>query len=174
MECRTRYEDYLFWETVYKPGREEEAVTEFAFSATPVREEAPVDYQGVHLENFQEYGLDLNMQEDEHSGLDRAYYELFQETAPGEEKTRTIRLKDYQEYYFIGGYVEVPMLTVGLGGRMAYQYSEWTPEMEALAEYFKIPVLEEETREISITRHRDGDLHGLGGGSTDYLRIVAK
>ena len=107
------------------------------------------------------------MQEEEHTGLDLAYYELFQDTAPGEEKSRTIRLKDYMEYYPLGGYVEVPMLTVGLGGRLAYQYSEWTPEMEALTEYFKIPVLEEETREISIARHRDGDLHGLGGGSTD-------
>lgn len=167
VECRTHYSDYMFWETLYKPGSEVQVATEFTFSAVPVREQAPTDYEGVHLENVQEYGLDLNLQEDEHTGLDLAYYELFQETEPGEEKSKTIRLRDYQEYYPIGGYVEVPMLTMGLGGRLAYHYAEWTPEMEALVEYFKIPVLEEETRDISITRHRDGNLHGLGGGSTE-------
>ena len=99
VECRTHYSDYMFWETLYKPGSEVQVATEFTFSATPVREEAPADYQGVRLENVQEYGLDLNLQEGERTGLDLAYYELFQETEPGEEKSRTIRLRDYQEYY---------------------------------------------------------------------------
>ena len=162
VECRTHYSDYMFWDTVYKPGTEDGVTTEFAFSAVPVREEAPADYQGVRLENVQEFGLDLNLQEDEHTGLDLAYYELFQDTEPGEEKSRTIRLKDYQEYYPIGGHVEVPMLSIG----WTRLYGKWDPEMETLTEYFKIPVLEEETVEISITKNRDGGLHGIGGGST--------
>ena len=92
VECRTHYSDYMFWETVYKPGSEVEVATEFAFSAMPVREQAPTDYEGVHLENVQEYGFDLNLQEDEHTGLDLAYYELFQETKPGEEKSKTVQI----------------------------------------------------------------------------------
>ena len=167
VECRTHYKEYLFWDTVYKPGNEAQATTEYTFSATPIREEAPVEYEGVHLESYQVYGFDFNLREEERTGLDLAYYELFQETQPGEEKTKTIRLRDYQEYYSLSGYVEVPMLSIGLEGRMAFLYSEWTPEMETLVEYFKIPVLEEETVEISIIKNNDSSLHGIGSGSTD-------
>ena len=47
VECRTHYSDYMFWDTVYKPGTEDGVTTEFTFSAVPVREEAPADYQLV-------------------------------------------------------------------------------------------------------------------------------
>lgn len=99
-------------------------------------------------------------------GIAAAYNRLYVDAPIGEEVSDIVRLADYYDYYPIN-------LTVQLPGVIwthndFKELSEYTPGTEADAvhkfrEYFKIPVLADETLEIHLTRNANG---GMSWGSS--------
>ena len=97
IQCKTGYDNRLFWNTTYEIGEVPTTNTEYEFYASQRPEERTITYAGISLENYVEYGLHFN--EESQTGIAGAMKELYDSTAPGEEKSKIIYLKDYMEYY---------------------------------------------------------------------------
>lgn len=166
---RTHYDRRLFWDTVYRTGFSS-AQTAFLFSQARLKETPPREYGGVLLDTGIEYGFDMSP-EGGQSGLAAAYRELFDRTPAGSKGKATVRLGDYYDCYPIRGTVDVPGYTLGWGAGFS---ADMEPEpgteayiILAFQDFFQIPVLEEETVDIFVTKNADGSMGGYGGGSTE-------
>ena len=168
---RSTYNNQLFWDTSYSAGVSPDTQTQFAFS--PIPEPPPVEFyfSGIHL------GKDLSPEDFWHDdepkvGLARAYQELFDATAPGEQGKAVVRLKDYMDNYPIEIMFETPTETVRFFSSENVEEDDLYPNsnrdtMRRMAEYFRIPVLEDEFYEIGIDKTVDGQVSGTFGGSAD-------
>lgn len=168
VEVKTHYDNHLFWNTSYKAGSKPITETEYTFSAQSLYEERPTEYRGICLESYMEYGIDLTEDTSELSGLTVAYREIYDALEPGEEMSKIVYIKDYYDFYPIGGYIELPGFRANFGGENTLSTVSGLElyEVEQLQEYFKIPVLKEQTREISIQKGT-GNSMGIGGSSTE-------
>lgn len=154
---RTRdQEGRLLWETTYTPGGAERAETDFRFSA----EGEQRSYYGrdiVSLEqasgNFSAGGVSIPGQEDERN-YQRNYYsdllllpawDVASRTPVGEERTETIRLADYYDYYPLSFNIQ----SVDNPGLNAHLNSD---EYVQLKEYFRVAVDEAALRTVTVIR----------------------
>lgn len=158
---RTHYNYNLFWNTEYSPGENSSIHTEYEFHTLDEKQNIPIEYAGV---NFIEYssGHSFSGDEGEYTGLDLAYKELFDRTKPGEERSETIYLHDYLDYYPIEGWVETTDINLYWDSSMTDD-----PFCKKIVDYFKIPVIEDETRKITVTKDKNGDLIRMGESSSD-------
>lgn len=164
----------LFWSTVCNFGENVEVSTDYKFYSHRQDSDIPASYNGLSLFAYPE----IEFSPDEKQvGLGIAYQELFDSLAPGEEKEKTVYLKDYMEYYDFEVNFNFPNY-MDYGNTSRYQKVD-PQELEAdqsliplknIREYFKIPVLETETHTISVAKHNNGYIAGTGGGSTDSER----
>lgn len=166
VEIRSEMEGMLFWDTQYSLGAEPQTSTEYVFYNSKRTQEPPVDYIGLRLETAIHYGLDLTAE----SGIGTAYNELYESLQPGEEASMMLWMKDYYDYYPITAAFHVP----GSNRRGSSYYPEGDPEpgtyeylLAKLNEYFKIPMMEEECVEISISRSTSGSTTSMGWGSSN-------
>ena len=166
---RTHYGHHLFWDTTYQTDTAK-AQTNYLFSQSQINEYPPEEYSGVYLESEIEYDFNLR-QEGEQSGIAVAYKELFDQTPVGVEGTTTVRLKDYYDFYPMRVTLDMPGNTLGWSSDY---YTGAAPEpgteeyiIRAFEDFFQIPVIDDETVNISITKNADGSVGGYGGGSTD-------
>lgn len=167
VKTKTHYDNHLFWNTTYRAGNHPITETEYTFSAEALYDERPVDYRGVYLETYMEYGLDLRQDKSELSGLAVAYRDMYDALEPGEEMSKIVYIKDYYDFYPVCGYIELPGLHADFMGAETNMVTGMELyEVEQLQEYFKIPVLEEQTREISVQKGT-GNSMGSGSGSTE-------
>ena len=162
----TQYADERFWETVCTPGDDFSCAARYSFSQTGETAEPREPSEYLRLST----GLRLGLDNDVQGGISDAYRDLFEETAPGTESERVVRLADYYDYYPIS-------VSFSLGG-VSDEYGEEALRHDALGEregaflealnaYFRIPVLEEETVRISIGKDTRGNVASTGSGSTD-------
>lgn len=169
---QNRYGRHLFWDTTYTIGEAAEYDTECWFSAVEVRKDNPYNYFKIALEIDIAYGCDFNTPAEEQPGIERAYKELYDAAKPGEELKRVIRLKDYYEYYPIG--IEIDLPDTSWHG-FAHEQLHWTEEYndykyawEKFNEFFKIPVPEDMTFEISISKgYNSNEPTGIGFSFVD-------
>lgn len=176
--ARTHYNRHLFWNTTYRTDTAA-VQTGFLFSQTQIDENAPKEYSGVYMETGTQYGFDLR-QEGKQSGIAAAYKELFDRTPAGTEATATLKLKDYYDFYPMGVTLDMPGNTLGWSEDYV---ADAAPEpgaeeyiIRAFEDFFRIPVIEDETIDISVTKNADGSTGGYGSGSTDsdafYIRSL--
>lgn len=163
----TQYADERFWETVCTPGDDFSCAARYSFSQTGETAEPRGSSEFLRLST----GLRLGLDNDVQGGISDAYRDLFEETAPGTESERVVRLADYYDYYPIS-------VSFSLGG-VSGEYGEEALRrdaalgereaafLEALNIYFRIPVLEEETVRISIGKDARGNVASTGSASTD-------
>ena len=149
---RTRdQENHLLWETTYTPGGAERAETDFRFSAKGEREsyyrrtmvsleQASDNFHagGVRIptENERDYYYDL---------LLLPAWDVASRTPVGEERTETVRLADYYEYYPLS----FNILSVDNPGLNASLNSD---EYVQLEEYFQVAVEEAVLRTVTVIR----------------------
>ena len=98
VQIDSHYQRKVFWNTTLRFGEETGAQTEYDFSAKEIREDYPVVYEGIQIGNPAHGGVDFDL-DNPQEGLWVAYKELYDETEPGQEKERDIRLKDYIDHY---------------------------------------------------------------------------
>ncbi len=165
VQVRTHYDYHLFWDTVYQTDKES-VQTNYLFSHTQVYENPPMEYSGVDMQTYYEPGIKV------------AYKELFDRTPAGTEGSTTIRLKDYYDFYPMLFTLDIPGVTLNWSSDF---YIDPVPEPETesyfileFLNFFRVPVIDDETIHISVTKTADGDIGGYGSGNTEsdtfYIR----
>ena len=168
---RSTYNEQLFWDTSYSAGTSADTQTQFVFSATPEPPPVELNFLGLYMQK-DVFSGDFFSDAEPKVGLAQAYQDLFDATAPGEERRAVIRLKEYMEYYPLDITLETPTGVARFYGMEETEEDEIYPNssldtMRQMAEYFKIPVLEDEFYEIGVEKAADGNLWGTSGGSAD-------
>ncbi|MBP3594501.1 MAG: hypothetical protein J6J44_08235 [Lachnospiraceae bacterium] len=155
---------HLLWTTELVAGKEPE--TEFEFSARERRPAARLagqawleqsKYSCISLKNRLGGGwhvgstgnLALDGSNIGTRGLEQAFQELAEATAPGEEKSRQIFLDNYMEYFPVVVSLE--------------QVWEEEDLSEAYSEFFKIPVPKSAAYTITLKKDKRGNIVGIGG-----------
>lgn len=155
---------HLFWKTELVADKEPE--TKFEFSAREWRPAAKLagqawmeesEYSCISLKNRLGGGwhvgstgnLSLDGANVGTRGLETAFQELAEATAPGEEMSRQIFLDDYMEYFPVVVSLE--------------QVWEEEDLSESYAEFFKIPVPESSAYTITLEKDKSGNIIGIGG-----------
>ena len=161
-----QYGYHLFWDTEYRIGAEPYINTEFSFSSSEKRNSTIV-YNGLYVALRDGYGCDFKKPAEEQFGIAKAYKELFDDTAPGEEKSRVIRLTDYYKYYPVSPNVDIPkrcwtgIVYENLNGN----YESEKAVHDRFTEFFRIPMLESEIVQISVGKDIYGNLTMTGSGN---------
>ena len=197
VDTNISYEYQLFWHTLYEIGEIPKEETEYTFSQTQYHE-GRYEYSGsffFHTDCTDMISNDYD-QDRTYYGMEQAMKELYDSTAPGEEKSAVVYLKDYVEYYSFIHDMEFPYMP-DTEIKMYNQYGYWrlldllndietmeafpesnenTEELEnlkkllkdaeAFQEFFKIPVLETEAYAISVKRDETGEIIGMGVSSS--------
>ena len=177
VQAHVTWDDHLFWDTTLLTGTENRVETDFWFSAREVRQEEPAVFRGIILGNDIDFYYDPMRTAQEHQGIDKAYYELAQTVGPGEERETTVYLKDYMDTYPIEVVVDLPGMTASLdlwhASNQTAELAEIERDIQRMQEYFAIPVLEDETYELSVGKDENGNFsHGSGGsGEGDAFRL---
>ena len=184
----------LYWDIFYvTPAAQDESVTDPAGDITvnyqyyPTRQDY-FEYEfgadiGVRMENFLEYGIanighgavQFSDEMTELYGLNRAYKELFDRTAPGEETKKEVRLADYMDYYPLAVTIGMPDNS-GWYSMTENEYQEnylmpgveddgWSRTFADFRQFFRIPVLEDERVTLSVGKRMDGSLGTMGSGT---------
>lgn len=166
-----QYQHHLFWNTECTFGEDVQSATTYEFSA--VRKEEPPKEREQYLEMNNQiwYGYDSNATE----GLPLAYQELFDDTPAGQESSRVIDLKDYYEQYPLELGFEFSVYSSVMSEGMFLSESMDPNEAElyqVFKNFFQIPVLEEETVEITVGKSMDGGWVSSGSGNTESDRYA--
>lgn len=171
LTVHTSFRNNLFWDTYYTPGQPEATTSDYRASIKKDYGDLTTEPDGIYLSadtegSFSSIDPDT-VDPTELRGLEKAYYELWLETPVGEERERTVYVKDYMDYYAIGGEINIPGLNLNFEDFYRDEEFFSREAHELINGYFKIPVLENEKRYISIRKDENGQLRGLGGGSGD-------
>ena len=171
---RNQYESRLHWETVFHPGTNATAETEFTHTFNAVRD---TFVQEPRLELNTGFNLYYSHDGQEWNPLNPAYEEMLEDAETGEMVTRTIRLKDYCDYYPLTGMIDLP------DGYSIYWNEEthkgWEPSNEPgsdvpgteayvadrFQEFFRIPVFSDEYLELHLQKDSSGSMYMSGGGT---------
>ncbi len=165
ISTRVTVRHQLFWESSHTVGREDELETTFRFTAERDYETPGLRYSGVFMGTDVDFVWDMTG-----SGpLYEAYTKLLNETAPGQESERIIKLSDYYDYYPIYLSVSVPGLSFDWNVWNNEHTSGNEPDMfcnayTAFSEFFRIPILEEDYRSIHVEKSLDGTMTHWGSG----------
>lgn len=170
IQTRIHLDNLLFWDTVFRPGETDSETSTLEAYQYSQQISSPREYSGVQLSVSYSTGWNDNPAE-EVTGLRRAFNELKAQTAPGEEKTRVIRLIDYCEYYPLQilldfeGYradwdAQDPIYEANLNEYN--RQDEYHKDLLAIQDFFRIPVLPEETLEIHLSVNARGNSYSWG------------
>lgn len=178
LKLYTNQSSQLFWDTTCKFDDEVAVNTEYNFYPMNHHIDFPESSYGISLMCNPDVVMYTEESTMNQTGLAGAYKELFDTLKPGEEKEKTIFLKDYMDYYEFDISFNFPNCAT-YGNTTELLYSE--PEMlkadpylialNDIKEYFKIPVLDTETHVISIGKHANGHLSTTGGGTGEGERF---
>ena len=179
LHARMEYAEQLFWNIDCDLGGPLAPTTTYEFYISEQYSTGTNTDTGVHLESYLEYGLDYEKDAEEQQGLGKAFKQLADTIGPGEEAETTVYVKDYFDYYPLS-------MSVDIGGRFfnftESEYLQYCPDGEAVVElspeydvelfahlrqFFRIPVLPDQTVSISIGKHTNGHIGSMGSGSTD-------
>ncbi len=156
---KNHYDDRLFWETAYTIGAAPVSETAYSFFATQKRESSPNTDIGVGLSTGINYGFDESLPASEQTGLSKAFKELFDATAAGEKKSKTVFLKNYYDYYPIA---------VSFGSNAVSENIR-----EKFQEYFKIPVLASDKIKIHIQKNDKGSIEEYDSESDGLFELFS-
>ena len=172
-----QYHNQLFWNTTFYAGADRDPETDYVCHLTPYYSQSAPRYNGVSLQNSYDDGVSYFSPDGsvaDRSPLAGAYDTLYQKTAPGEEKSMTINVRDYFEYYPINGEIDLPGCSLALTGPA--EASDPGPGAPYLSpaqwndfqRFFRIPVLPDEQLELTLGRDSNGRVwhYGSGGGSS--------
>lgn len=158
------YQNHLFWDSMTQiQNSVPQTKTDYRFYQSEQSEVGDPSYRGVEI--FSDVGTGasnyMDIPENQRSGLELAYQELYESAVPGQEATKTIMLSDYCDYYPIAGFIDVE------GINLAFNvWSENSTEEMAVSNkmesFFRIPVLSTEQTTISLEKDSSGYIYSTG------------
>lgn len=190
VERNVKYDRHIRWDTTYVVGEESKCDTVYTFDEQgKLYEENNRRYEGIELHtNVIRAFDDANRKAEDLTGVDRAMKELFDETEPGQEKSRIIDLKDYLDFYEYEITIELPgdithyflnreeleeaLAYYGkdknyLGSSYLEELKQELHILEVFTEFFKIPVIDNHLYEIAVSKDVNGNLYGWSYGSAN-------
>ena len=154
----------LFWNTHFIPS-ENTVQTEFQYRedyGDPLKFDSTYGMEMNNITMVDVWGYEGALAEDA-DGLARAVQELEQSTPPGEQRETVVRLRDYEEFYTFSVDIFAPHDFFRV-------YNHWRTcsdgekkLFEDFQSFFRIPVLEDERMELSVTKNEKGTVYGYGG-----------
>lgn len=166
--AENNWHSHLLWETNYPVGGT--AASSFRFSADGIEKVRIPVFRGLQIDSYPEDTVHLP-EEMPDIGLSGAFREAVSETAPGEDTLIRVQLKSYFDYYPLNVTIDTPEIqaTRGFLDRYYEEYEgvSFEPRLrdtEVLQEFFRIPVLDSEWVEISVSRDEAGNMWSSGGG----------
>ncbi len=183
IHTKMTWERLLYWDTTLRPGEEDSESTVCTVYNAQQLPHRNVNYTGVQMQTSYGSAHDRNRPEEERTGLALAFDALYDETAPGEEKSKTVYLKDYYTYYPWTFHLEFPEFSASWGTDYPTHHFYYnTPSvrenawevLQTLEGFFKIPVQENEQVELFLSRSTNGYSTSYGitpgaGGSDAYF-----
>ncbi len=181
IDFRSTYKYHLLWDTTHVLGEngKTETTSEYNFSTFSHYEgNGEVEYKGVNMdtspamETYYNHHVGAGALFAE-EGLDKAYQELADTVEAGQEGEKTIYLKDYVEYYPLEIRLELPGNNISTRDYFdenaveTYAKEHGVHIVAKLWEYFKIPVLEEETVHIHLRKDKKGNVINHGSSTTE-------
>lgn len=154
---RNKMAGHAFWETTYQVGDEEDTETKYSFSLVEKEEKREYKYLGIELYNAltQEFEFATRHDNQKLSEPQELYLKTLNEMEAGEEKTLTLYLKDYSDYYSVRMLIDIPG-TVWADNDPETEvgenpYDPWYV-LNRFQEFFKIPVLESDCVEMTLKK----------------------
>ena len=169
----SHYQNHLVWDSVYTVGGGTEIDYKFYFRK--YYSNGKPNLSGFILHTDIQYGFSTTIPASEQNGLARVYKELYDSLDYDEQGEMTIRLSDYYDYYPISVNINLPTLlwnadsesfSHGVGVISTASNQNDKKIYDDISEFFKIPVLDTEYVDITVTKHR-GNSVGFGHGWSD-------
>ncbi len=180
LNYRNHCDYHLFWDTTWIIGTPADtAVADYRFTAKEDREEPNME-PAITLESHDFNQYEVNGKP---SGLKKAFEELAETAKTDAENIRQIHVADYYQYYPISGTLNLPGLkevkwddtyyAVLKQTNLDEEYKHIIDTMNAFQDYFKIPVLSNDTMEIQVRVNSQGDVTSTRTGyGTDTLYSI--
>ena len=169
---KTTLDNNLFWTTSHTIGSNQEPETEYLFDTG--NSSRSYTYRSSNgIEYALNYDLDhkeiIYDDEGQFTGMAKAYKELYDATPDGRHGEKEVLLKDYLDYYPL--FASFDILGKGFDLYQRYDFASYDDYFSGPVEakyifndYFKIPVLEEETHTITISKENTGHTSGWSSG----------
>lgn len=166
VDISTQYARHLFWNTTYKAGTKPSVSTDYRFYDTAQRTKYETQ-TGIHMNiEIDSYNFDPEKSREELKGLDKAIYDLYHDDSPSlsigstakeYNKVKVINLKDYYDYYplFMGINLENYDNYWNWNDGLYYEQENASEDYEFLKNYFRIPIIEGDSRSINMTIYHD-------------------
>ncbi len=182
VQLRSTYDQRLFWESELALGPAPAVSTSYHHSPTRVYEDFVFHRDGVSMMCETNSGVyAFSGMVGGEGVLAEVYQDLFNDLAPGTEGEAEVRLADYYEFYPLSITIDLPGTMAGLAASdvLDYEPDPNSPEhlIQVLREYFRIPVLEDETIVLNLGKNESGNVANFGSRSTDsdafYMNVTS-
>lgn len=169
----SHYDRHLVWNTTYQAGPKPSVSTDYKFYSTDHR--VKWDFHDTFYIDLdvQSYYLDLNKPKEEHTGIDRAFYDLYcddtvfyKDDSNALTKSRLIQLKNYYEYYPFNFHVTIDD-DMFFYSTVDQTVDSHETELAPLEDFFRIPIIEDDTRMINIQSFGKDDFSTFISDSND-------
>lgn len=185
VSIKTSYEFQrrLFWDTTLTLGNENSIETDFTFRKNYTYEyDEPEDRLSIYTDtgySLSSTGDTFEKDASELKGIDKAFKELYDIAKPGVDTEKIIFYKDFYDYYPLSGDCYANGVSINFG--VIYDFHDdkrGTELQKKLEEYFKIPILDEECREIHLLKDENNNVISLGTSqvtdNSDYYGFSAE
>lgn len=150
VKLRTKCANHLLWETHYADGAPDGTYTDFTFSYRTLQD-AEERYAGLELYTVGSGGysgpLRETADEGEHS-LQKLYRDVASRLGDASERTETLKLRDYYEFYPLEGYLDLPALREKGGAPLV-------GKCEPIHSFFRVPVPDDARATVTVRRDSD-------------------
>ncbi len=175
---RYQYNNQLFWETEYNMNGGYS--TDYSYYNSKQYAQKNSNYQGADISSNIEYGFSTDIPAEDQKGISRAFKEMYDSIGNNESTERTVKLADYYEYYPLTVHFDLPGIwwsSTSYSDLEAYGYTAQKQVYDRFYEFFKIPVLQEDTVTISVGKDFGGislgmeeNCYSLGNANYDNMK----
>lgn len=168
---------HLLWETTGILGENLSPTTKFTFTNDSIQYPSEITYEGLYLEHAVEFmatlgtGTNNGMPEyakEKYAALIAYCESCYNSVEIGQEKYFTLDLANYMDYYSLSGFFDFPDSNWGHFDELDSFYRGIPEEnIQAINDFFRIPILGKYVVEWSVNRHQHGSSVGTsyaGGG----------
>jgi len=166
-----------YWDSVYTIGANPEIETQYTFYPTgKVENSTKKTYDGITFGGFPNYGSSGSLPMESRVRPDEflpAYQELAEATLNGSSRSGSVKVNEYFTYYPVWADITTEYFYYSISGHYGYigdtgsgreiDTTHQKELYEALSEYFRIPVLNNDVYLISVTRNEAGTVTDVGG-----------
>ena len=155
---RNSFDRSLLWTTTGVLGGDPDPETDFSFSNQNHYDYSPATCRGIDMfVSYTMYGFeDTSWMSDDTreqtAKLQQVYDECWEATPEGTERTYTIEVSDYLDYYLLDGWFDLPGYATG-----EWCYTGQDPALteagRILNEFFRIPILGKYTLTLTIDKN---------------------